>query len=61
MSHLAYSILLAQIITTLKHYPCTVALTGLAEWFAFLYRASFADHVKSQLRQWDPMRALDGR
>ena len=36
LSHLAYSILLAQLIATLIHYPCTVALTGLADWSAFL-------------------------
>ena len=36
MSCLAYSILLAQLITTLIHCPCTVALTGLADWSAFL-------------------------
>ena len=31
LSHLAYFILLAQLITTLIHYLCTVALTGLAD------------------------------
>ena len=31
MSHLTYSILLAQLIATLIHYPCTVALTDLAD------------------------------
>ena len=31
-----YSILLAQLIDALIHYPCTVALTGLADWSAFL-------------------------
>ena len=36
ISHLAYFILLAQLIATLIHYPCNVALTGLAEWSAFL-------------------------
>ena len=36
MSHLAYSILLAQLIATLIHCPCTVALTGLADWSAYL-------------------------
>ena len=36
MSHLAYIILLAQLIDTLIHYLCTVALTGLADWSAFL-------------------------
>ena len=34
-SHLAYSILLPQLIATLIHYPCTVALPGLAAWSAF--------------------------
>ena len=33
---LAYSILLVQLIATLTHYPYTVALTGLADWSAFL-------------------------
>ena len=41
-SHLAYSILLPQLIATLIHYLCTVALPGLADWSAF------ADHVKSR-------------
>ena len=36
MSHLAYSISLAQLIVTLTHCLCTVALTGLADWSAFL-------------------------
>ena len=36
MSHLAYSILLAQLIATLIQHPCTVALPGLADWSAFL-------------------------
>ena len=36
MSHLAYFILLAQLIATLIHYPCTVALPDLADWSAFL-------------------------
>ena len=36
LSHLAYSILLVQLIATLIHYPCTVALTGLADRSAFL-------------------------
>ena len=36
LSHSAYSILLAQLIATLIHYPCTVALTGLTDWSAFL-------------------------
>ena len=60
MSHLAYSILLAQLIATLIHYPCTVALPGLADWSAFLERV-FANHVKLLLRQWGPWRVLDGR
>ena len=58
-SHILY--ILAQLIATLIHYPCTVALPGLADWSAFLYRAGFANYVKSQLRQWGPWRALDGR
>ena len=36
MSHLTYSILLAQLIATLIHYPCTVVLPGLADWSVFL-------------------------
>ena len=36
MSHLAYSILLAQLIATLMHYPFTVPLPGFANWSAFL-------------------------
>ena len=36
MLHLAYSILLAQLIVSLIRYPCTVVLTGLADWSAFL-------------------------
>ena len=35
-THLAYSILLAQAIATLIHYPCTVVLMGLVDWSAFL-------------------------
>ena len=35
MSYLAFP-LLAQLIDTLMHYPCTVALTGLADWSAIL-------------------------
>ena len=33
---MAYSVLLAQLIATLIHYPCTVALPDLADWSAFL-------------------------
>ena len=36
MSHLAYSILLSQLIATLIHYLCTVVLLGLADWSTFL-------------------------
>ena len=36
MSHLANCILLAQLIATLMHYPCTDALLGYADWSAFL-------------------------
>ena len=32
----AYSILLSQVIAALIHYPCTVALPGLADWSVFL-------------------------
>ena len=35
-------------------------ITGLS-WLVCFSRAGFADRVKSQLRQWDPWRALDGR
>ena len=43
---MAYSILLAQLIATLIHYPCTVALTALADWSALIfYRDSFANHM----------------
>ena len=38
-SHLAYSTLLPQLIATLIHYLCTVALPGLADWSAFLEMA----------------------
>ena len=38
MSHLANCTFLAQLIATLIHYPCTVAIPGLADWFAFLER-----------------------
>ena len=31
MSHLAHSILLPQLVAVLAHYPCTVALPGLAD------------------------------
>ena len=36
MSHLANCTFLAQLIATLIHYPCTVAIPGLAAWSAFL-------------------------
>ena len=36
ISHLAYSILLLQLIATLIHCPCTVTLPGLADWSSFL-------------------------
>ena len=35
ISHLAYCIILLQLIATLIHYLCIVALTGLASWSAF--------------------------
>ena len=60
MSHQAYSILSAQLMATLIYYPFTVPLSGLADWSAFLGR-NFANHVKSQLRQSGPWRALHGR
>ena len=46
-------------MATFIHYSFIVALPGLADWSVF--KASFADHVKSQLRQWDPWRELHGR
>ena len=36
MSHLANCFLFVQLIATLIHYPCTVALMGRADWSAFL-------------------------
>ena len=36
MLHFASCILLDQLIATLVHYLCTVALMGLDDWFAFL-------------------------
>ena len=36
LSHLAYSILLAQLIGTLIHYPFTMPLAGLDNWSALL-------------------------
>ena len=61
LSHWVCSILLAQLIATLIHYPFTVPLPGLSDWSAFLYRASFADLVISWLRQLHPWRELHGR
>ena len=48
----SYFILLSQLIATLIHYLCTIALSGLTDRFVF--REGFTDHVKSQLRQWGP-------
>ena len=36
LSHLAYSIILAELIATLVHYTYTVQLPGLVDWSAFL-------------------------
>ena len=36
MSHFGNCILLAQLIATLIHCPCIVALMGLVDWSAFL-------------------------
>ena len=36
MKHLAYFILSPQLIATLIHYLCTIALPGLADWSALL-------------------------
>ena len=38
MSHFANYTFLAQLIATFIHYPCTVAIPGLAAWSAFLER-----------------------
>ena len=48
MSDLANCILLVQLIATLIHYPCTVALIGLADWSAFL-ELVLPNHVKSRV------------
>ena len=42
---MAYSILLSQLIATLIHYLCTVALPGLADRSAFLEWVYFANHL----------------
>ena len=42
---------------TLPIYCCIDGLSGLVCFSG----AGFADHVKSQLRQWSPWRTLDGR
>ena len=47
-------------MATFVHYTYTVPLPGLIDWSAFLEQV-FADPVNSQLRQWDPWRALHGR
>ena len=57
--HLAYSILLAQLIASLIHYPCTVALTGLTDWSAFL--ELILQLCKITTETMGPWRALDGR
>ena len=52
--------LLAQLIATLMHYPCTVSLTSLANWSA-LSRAHCANHVKvitEQIRSYISMGIL---
>ena len=59
LSHLPYSVLLAQLIATLIHYPCTVVLMGLVDWSAFLELV--LPTMSSYDRQWRPWRALDGR
>ena len=55
MSHLAHSILLAQLIATLIHYPYTVALTGLVDWSAFLELVLLTCKVKTET-----MRPMEG-
>ena len=60
MSHLAYFILLAQLIARLLHYPVHCCINRLS-WLVCFSRTGFANHVKSQLRQWGPWRELDGR
>ena len=42
---------------TLSMHCCNTRLSCLV----CFSRANFADHVKPQLRQWDPWMALDGR
>ena len=60
-SHLAYFILLLQLIATLMHtLPICSCITRFS-WLVCFSRAGFSNHVKSQLEQWDPWRALDGR
>ena len=44
---------------TLPDVPVHCCINELS-WLVYFSRAGFADHVKSQLRQWDPWRALDG-
>ena len=43
-------------IATLIHYPFTVTLSCTVSWLVCFSRGSFSNHVKSQLRQWDPCR-----
>ena len=54
ISHYTYSILLLQLIIILIPYPCTMPLAAIANWSAFVYRAIFANHVKSYLKYWTP-------
>ena len=60
-AHLANCFLLAQLIATLIHYHAIHCCINGLSWLVCFSRHGFADRVKSQLRQWDPWRALDGR
>ena len=61
MSHLANCTFLAQLIATLIHYPCTVAIPGLAAWSAFLEQIFPTMWSHDWHNGTDPRRALDGR
>ena len=61
LSHWAYSILFAQLMSTFVHYTYTVPLPGLVDWSAFLEQVLPGLYVDSLLSQLDPWRALHGR
>ena len=54
-----YSILLPQLLATFKHYACTVALPGLANWSTFV--EEFLRPCKVTTDTMGPMGAIDGR